>query len=97
MLSAAGYSVTLAENGAVAMEKCDTSAQPFDLVLTDRVMPGIGGEELATKLRERWPAMPILMMSGYAAAQPTGAFMVTAKPFTTASLTKAVRDALDRG
>ena len=38
---------------------------PPDLVLTDLMMPGMGGIELARRLKERWPALPVLYMSGY--------------------------------
>ncbi|MFW5653663.1 MAG: response regulator, partial [Planctomycetota bacterium] len=41
------------------------TAPPPDLVLTDMVMPGMGGRELANRVRERYPRMPIVLMSGY--------------------------------
>jgi two-component system cell cycle sensor histidine kinase/response regulator CckA len=72
---------------------------PFDLVISDIVMPGIGGAELARRLATRQPRIPTILMSGYtdevealtAVARPT-AFLD--KPFTVAQLLGAVDRAL---
>jgi CheY-like chemotaxis protein len=73
-----------------------------DLVLTDLMMPGIGGAELGRVLRTRWPDLPILFMSGYSAEDlhrqgAIGANEVTIqKPFTPETLATAVAAALGR-
>jgi two-component system, cell cycle sensor histidine kinase and response regulator CckA len=69
------------------------------LLLTDVVMPGMKGPELANRLRAMRPGMRVLMMSGYAADVVTGQDLkdgsLVAKPFSPASLARAVRGALD--
>jgi two-component system cell cycle sensor histidine kinase/response regulator CckA len=50
----------------MALQEIDREGRP-DLVLTDLMMPGIGGTELARRLKARWPDLPILYMSGYSA------------------------------
>jgi CheY-like chemotaxis protein len=74
-------------------------AQP-DLVLTDLMMPGIGGTELARRLRERWPELPVLFMSGYSVEDllRQGAIgaerAIIQKPFTPDGLVRNVAAAL---
>ena len=73
----------------------------IDLLLTDVLMPGMSGVELAQKLRERFPGLPVVFMSGFATEllakqglrPEAGGFV--AKPFGTEALGKAVREALD--
>jgi len=64
-LSGYGYEVVSAGTGRLALELCERMAGPLDLLLTDVVMPGVGGLELAKALRERWPTLPVLYMTGY--------------------------------
>ena len=67
-LELGGFRVLAASDGAHALEVVDHHGRP-DLVLTDLIMPGIGGAELARRLRARWPALPVLFMSGYSAEE----------------------------
>jgi two-component system, cell cycle sensor histidine kinase and response regulator CckA len=75
-------------------------ADEIDILVTDLVMPEMGGRDLAARLRESRPDLPILFMSGYADDDATRrgfsdlriAFL--SKPFTTELLVSAVRDAL---
>jgi FixJ family two-component response regulator len=73
-----------------------------DLVLTDVVMPHINGCELAQRLAEREPGLPVLFMSGYTGDEimQRGLMLAGApciqKPLTQQALTVAVRDRLDR-
>ncbi|HEX7900077.1 MAG TPA: PAS domain-containing protein [Planctomycetota bacterium] len=60
-----GYNVVEAVNGVEALKVVTEDAGAFDLVITDLVMPEMGGRDLALKLRERWPEVPVLYMSGY--------------------------------
>ena len=63
LLAALGYQVETAADGVDALETIDSGAG-VDLVLTDLSMPRMGGAELANRLRERAPQLPVLFMSG---------------------------------
>lgn len=65
-LTRGGFRPMLAADGGEALELVDRDGPPR-LVITDVMMPGIGGAELARRLKARWPAMPIIFMSGYSA------------------------------
>jgi CheY-like chemotaxis protein len=101
MLSARGYRVLAASSGEAALEIA--RAEPrIDLVVTDVVMPGMGGPELARRLRELRPGLGVLFASGY----PEDAIAhrgvvdpgvnLLQKPYTSAALAQRVRDLLDR-
>lgn len=99
VLERAGCTVLSAENGARALEVIEAHERALDLVVTDLVMPDMGGRELAEHLRHRLPELPILFMSGYddelfADDDSHSAFL--AKPFTPAALTEHVTAALNR-
>ena len=95
-----GYRVLEAENGEFALRLCDENGSRIDLVLTDLVMPGMGGHELAHKLAQRHPEVKMLFMSGYtedSAARRDillkgDAFLQ--KPFSVGDLSNAVQQAL---
>ena len=69
---------------------------PYDLVITDRAMPGLSGEALATWIKRRAPELPVIMVTGYgelmnaAGEQPEGVDLVLAKPVTFAALRGAL-------
>jgi CheY-like chemotaxis protein len=65
LLEKAGYQVTEAGNGREALAILGCPDARFDGVLTDLVMPEMGGVELAETLRESWPDLPVLFMTGY--------------------------------
>jgi PAS domain S-box-containing protein len=65
VLSQVGYSVTLAANGAEALELAESEPGGFDLLLTDVIMPTMSGPELVRRLHERRPELRVLFMSGY--------------------------------
>ena len=67
MLERAGATVQTAVNGAQALGHITTHGAP-SLVLTDVVMPVMGGLELVQRLGAQWPDLPVLVMSGYPAA-----------------------------
>jgi PAS domain S-box-containing protein len=95
-----GYTVLLAPNGEAALQIA--RERPIDLLLTDVVMPGQSGFELAAAIREVSPNTPVLMMSGYtsAALEPHGLVEgedLLQKPFTPDTLGQAVRARLSRG
>ncbi len=67
MLQTGGYRTRQAIDGAAALESIARDGPP-DLVLSDLMMPGLGGAELAQRLSLGWPDLPILLMSGYSAS-----------------------------
>ena len=94
-----GYRVITASSGEEALKIAHAHDGPIHLLLTDVMMPGMKGPELARRLRAMRPGLRVLLMSGYAADVVTGddlkdANLVT-KPFSPAALARAVRDALD--
>lgn len=96
-----GYFVLEAADAAEAMQVCDTHLGPIDLLLTDIVLPGMRGPELAEALWARRPDLKVIFMSGYtddviarhSELQPGTAFLE--KPFTPDVLTRTVREVLD--
>jgi two-component system, cell cycle sensor histidine kinase and response regulator CckA len=64
ILSEAGYSVAQAANAAEALERCER-LDTLDLLISDVVMPGPSGYELARRTQELCPEAAILLMSGY--------------------------------
>ena len=60
-----GYQTVEAEHGAAALAELERRAGAFDLVITDVSMPCLGGVELAREIQERWPNLPVVLMSGY--------------------------------
>jgi signal transduction histidine kinase/CheY-like chemotaxis protein len=64
VLGAGGHRVVPVQSGAEAIEQC--LAAEFDLVITDLSMPGISGLDLATRLKEQDPGLPVVLLSGWA-------------------------------
>ncbi|MBZ0153175.1 MAG: response regulator [Planctomycetes bacterium] len=98
-LAARGYRVLVAGNGEQALTAA-AGVTSIDLLLTDVVMHGIHGGELARRLRARFPGLRVLFISGYAGSVlegriPDGTSLL-AKPFTPDELLVQVRAALDR-
>ena len=99
-LSARGYKVLEAENGEAGLRIAEACKQHIDILITDVVMPGIGGRELAKKLLTLRPETSVLYLSGYTedsvitqgAPGPATAFLQ--KPFTLQNLAKKVREVL---
>jgi two-component system, cell cycle sensor histidine kinase and response regulator CckA len=98
ILSRLGYTVLEAEDGVAALRTMRQHDGGIDLVLTDVVMPGIGGIELARRVAAERPETRVLFMSGYSTdaierAAPHGAALIE-KPFTPDMLAGRVRQAL---
>jgi len=70
VLRRAGYNVVAARNGSDAIDAIRAQTVPVRLVISDIVMPKLGGRELFEMLRRGYPELPILLISGY----PDGAF-----------------------
>jgi two-component system, cell cycle sensor histidine kinase and response regulator CckA len=94
-----GYHVIAASSGEEALQIASSHDGTIHLLLTDVVMPGMKGPDLARRLRAMRPGLRVLLMSGYAADVVTGGDLKDAtllmKPFSPASLGRAVRSALD--
>jgi two-component system, cell cycle sensor histidine kinase and response regulator CckA len=98
-LSAANYRVVVAARGDEALVLAESQG-PFDLLITDAVMPGMTGWELGQRVAARWPGLRVLYMSGYTeqivtnggAIDPGLQFLQ--KPFGSAALLEAVERAL---
>lgn len=99
LLTRNGFEVLPAERGGRALELAGASNQRIDLLLTDVVMPGMSGKDLADAVGTLHPGLPIIYMSGYtdqvigeAGSMENGVLL--RKPFTEPELIRAVHDAL---
>lgn len=101
MLQRSGFRVLSAARGGEALLICEKHPGPIHLLLSDVVMPEVGGRELAERVTQLRPGVRVLFMSGYpdddvARRGVGGQFAaVVAKPFDVATLTRAVRALLD--
>ena len=91
------HDVVAVDSGAAALDTLDTVEVPFDIVLTDLVMPRLSGRELAKLVHARWPKTKILFMSGYdrdqfadVGAEPLPAEAILNKPFTFEELMRRI-------
>ena len=95
-----GYRVLIAADGVEALKLIASHAGPLDLLVTDLLMPGMNGNELARKVKDRLPGLEVLCISGYAEElRQSGEIDENAflqKPFTPQALLRKVRDMLDR-
>jgi len=101
-LGTLGYAVDEASDGAAGLAKFEAAPRPYDLLLTDVVMPGpIGGKALADAVSSRWPSTPVVFMSGYTEDAIThqgrlnAGVRLLAKPFRRHELAEMIRQALD--
>jgi two-component system cell cycle sensor histidine kinase/response regulator CckA len=100
VLRRSGYNVLVARDGTEAIELAGRFDGIIHLVVSDLVMPQVGGREVAEQLLCRTPAPRVLLISGYAPdalpAPPAGvSYDYLQKPFTPDVLTRKVRDVLD--
>jgi signal transduction histidine kinase/CheY-like chemotaxis protein len=100
MLLRGGYEVLVAEDAVGALNLLRENAGRISLVVSDIVMPGMSGAELAEKIERTRPGLPVLLMSGYhdlpaiRSHQNGTARTLLEKPFSVASLNEAVREAI---
>jgi two-component system, cell cycle sensor histidine kinase and response regulator CckA len=101
-LQESGYTVLEAATGDAALELCERHAGQIDALVTDMVMPGIGGRALADRLTTLRPELRVLFVSGYAEAEVFDHESADAetsflpKPFTPEELASRVRTLIDR-
>jgi PAS domain S-box-containing protein len=101
-LAEAGYEVMQAADGQTALDLVSRGAR-VDAVLTDLAMPGIGGRELARRLRESRPSLPVVFMSGYTDDVVLRRGLLESgvpfleKPLSPVKLTQKMRQVLDGG
>ena len=101
ILMASGYAVLESADPAGAKELCVTSTVPVSLLVTDVVMPGMSGPQLAESIKAVCPGMKVLYLSGYTAdalrrhgVEGPGSTLLT-KPFLPEQLARSVREVLD--
>jgi two-component system cell cycle sensor histidine kinase/response regulator CckA len=99
-LESGGYTVLQAQNGAEALRIATEHTGSIDLLVTDMVMPGMNGQELAARLQQQHHALRVIYMSGYsehataeAARAPSNQCLLT-KPFSRSAILRAVRETL---
>ncbi|MBI2919732.1 MAG: response regulator [Planctomycetes bacterium] len=104
ILAAHGYAVIEAASAVEALQLVESRGILIGLVLSDIVMPGKSGRELAEQLKREHPRIPVLLMSGYdsqgegpPAPEEAGTFPFIAKPFRPKDLARMVRGVLDAG
>jgi len=95
-----GYVVIEAMDGQEALELSQRREKAIDLLVSDVVMPRLGGLQLAAKLRARWPRLNVLLLSGYSddvadSARFDGAASFLQKPFVPLALAAKVRETID--
>lgn len=102
-LDAAGFGVFEAATGGDALRLPELQKKPVDLLITDVVMPGMSGPELAKEWVARWPGTPVLFMSGYSDEElknndllRSGAAEFLAKPMKADQLISLARNMLAR-
>ena len=102
VLERQGYEVLAARDGDEALIICERHQDPIHLMLTDVVMPGMSGHEVAKRLKSLHPEMKVLYMSGYTdntivlhGVLVEGVNYIQ-KPFTVDALTKKIREVLEQ-
>jgi PAS domain S-box-containing protein len=96
-----GYNVLIARNGTEAIQISSSRADSIDLLLSDVVMPGLRGPQLAKILTPSRPQMAVLFMSGYTdgsmddSQESSRSFSLISKPFTWQALSARIRDVLE--
>jgi DNA-binding response OmpR family regulator len=102
VLSGNGFRVLLACDGSEALRVSGEHEGPIDLLITDLVMPGMGGREVASRLETARPGLRVLFMSGYTENAISHHGVLDAgldfiqKPFRSDALLRKVREVLDR-
>ncbi len=94
-----GYAVRVAADGPAALDLLERCPR-IDLLMVDVSMPGMSGLELARTVEQRRPGTPVLLVTGYADGEVTGAVgeeRIVLKPFRNEDLARKIRTALGAG
>jgi DNA-binding NtrC family response regulator len=94
-LGRSGYRVTAFADGEEALAAFLAAPDGFDLVVSDLTMPRLGGTELARRIKEVRPEMPVIIMSGFAVHPPIADAFIE-KPLLIDSLLREIAALLDR-
>jgi PAS domain S-box-containing protein len=94
MVDAMGLEVETTDRGTTALAQLASRPGHFSLLLTDVVMPGMNGVDVAREVRASHPELPVILMSGYNDALIPDAFRILRKPIDYAELYNAIRMAL---
>jgi len=100
-LESGGYTVLEACNGADALRVAGSYTSAIDLLVTDMVMPGMTGQELAGRLQQKHAGIRVIYMSGYSehaaaeAAQGDSSLRLLSKPFSRTAILRLVRQTLN--
>jgi len=100
ILSQAGYRVLTAPGPQELLSLVEGHSEPVDLLLTDIVMPGLSGQDLARLARRRWPKIRVLYTSGYSDEELDdllGDAAFLQKPFTPTELMAKVKELIGNG
>ena len=101
ILKMQGYDVISAKNGKEAIELCEQMERQVDLVVTDVIMPSMGGVEFIENITKIWPDVKVMFMSGYAPSSVIHREIINKgitfiqKPFNPQHLAIKVREVLD--
>lgn len=101
MLRMLGYKVLSATNGREALDQCRRLGQPFDMVLTDMVMPNMTGKEFVQQLRTVAQGFKVLFVSGYSQDETVDGKVIgqdyafLQKPYTRDTLAAKIREVLE--
>jgi PAS domain S-box-containing protein len=102
LLTRGGFEVRAHADGEAALEDL-ASGSRIDAVLTDLILPGMGGRAVLERIRARWPDLPVVVMSGYAGRSPGHPgdlppdVPFVQKPFSTDELVSILRSVLPEG
>ena len=94
-----GYTVIATNDGLDALKRCELENGNFDLLITDLVMPSISGVGVISIVKERYPDMPVIAITGWgehpeALAAEARADIVLEKPFELDEFNKIIQDLL---
>ena len=99
-LAELGYNTVLTMDGAEALAELATGVDRFDVVFSDVMMPGMSGVELGQEIGRLYPALPVMLTSGYSevlAQSGTHGFDLLHKPYSIDALSRALRKMSRRG
>lgn len=100
-LESAGYEIAVTIDGRSALAHIEREFEQFDLLITDVRMPGLSGRELLSKMREKRPESPVIVITAFGSVEQAvemvkaGAFQYLTKPFDTDELLQLIEKALE--